>query len=198
MQEYATCEALVKKDPRFIEALRRRGITDHSQVMVDPWCVGWFSEADNPTRRLQFPLVYLRRDLVGIAAGWFGQWGSGGKTEASRLGWLLIVATVPAVLVGFFIDETVELLLRHPLVIAAATIGFAVLLWWADRYRSEARTLSQLGFRDAVLIGVFQALALIPGTSRSGITITAGLMLCLLYTSPSPRDQRGCRIPGCA
>ena len=84
-----------------------------------------------------------------------------------------------AVVVGFFLDETVELLLRHPLVIAAATIGFAVLLWWADRYRSEARALSDLGFRGAVLIGVFQALALIPGTSRSGITITAGLMLGL-------------------
>jgi undecaprenyl-diphosphatase len=124
-------------------------------------------------------VVYLRRDLVGIVVGWFGQWGAGGKTEASRLGWLLIVATVPAVLVGFFVDETVELLLRNPLVIAAATIGFAVLLWWADRYRSEARTLSQLGLKDAVLIGVFQALALIPGTSRSGITITAGLMLGL-------------------
>ena len=124
-------------------------------------------------------VVYLRRDLVGIAAGWFGQWGSGGRTEASRMGWLLIVATVPAGVVGFFLDETVELLLRHPLVIAAATIGFAVLLWWADRYRSEARALSDLGFRDAVLIGVFQALALIPGTSRSGITITAGLMLGL-------------------
>ena len=83
-------------------------------------------------------VVYLRRDLVGIVAGWFGQWGSGGKTEESRMGWLLIVATMPAVVVGFFLDETVELLLRHPLVIAAATIGFAVLLWWADRYRSEA------------------------------------------------------------
>ena len=66
-------------------------------------------------------VVYLRRDLVGIVAGWLGQWGSGAKTEESRIGWLLIVATMPAVVVGFFLDETVELLLRHPLVIAAAT-----------------------------------------------------------------------------
>ena len=129
-------------------------------------------------------LVYLRRDLVGIVVGWLGQWGSGGKTEKSRMGWLLIVATMPAVVVGFFLDETVELLLRHPLVIAAATIGFAVLLWWADRYRSEARALSHLDFRDAVLIGVFQALALIPGTSRSGITITAGARFSFLMAIP--------------
>ena len=69
--------------------------------------------------------------------------------------------------------------LRDPLIIAGATIGFALLLWWADRRRSGDRAMRQLSIRDALLIGVFQALALIPGTSRSGITITAGLMLGL-------------------
>jgi undecaprenyl-diphosphatase len=83
------------------------------------------------------------------------------------------------VLVGLFVDEAVEALLRDPLIIAGATIAFALLLWWADRRRSGSKALTQLGIKDALLIGMFQALALVPGTSRSGITITAGLMLGL-------------------
>jgi len=124
-------------------------------------------------------VAYLRHDLVGIACGWLRQWGGQGGSEESHLGWLLIVATVPAVLVGVFVDEAVEALLRDPLIIAGATIGFGLFLWWADRCRSGRKTLQQLGIKDALLLGVFQALALIPGTSRSGITITAGLMLGL-------------------
>ncbi|HCX87634.1 MAG TPA: undecaprenyl-diphosphatase [Gammaproteobacteria bacterium] len=124
-------------------------------------------------------VVYLRHDLVDILSGWLRQWGSPGRSEESHLGWLLIVATVPAVLVGLFVDEAVEALLRDPLIIAGATIAFALLLWWADRRRSGSKALTQLGIKDALLIGMFQALALVPGTSRSGITITAGLMLGL-------------------
>lgn len=124
-------------------------------------------------------IAYLRHDLVGIACGWLRQWGSYGRSEESHLGWLLIVATVPAVLVGVFVDEAVEALLRDPLIIAGATIVFGLLLWWADRRRSGRKAMQQLGIKDALLIGVFQVLALIPGTSRSGITITAGLMLGL-------------------
>ena len=69
--------------------------------------------------------------------------------------------------------------LRNPLVIAGATAGFALLLWWADGYGRRRRSLDDFRARDAVVTGLFQVLALIPGTSRSGITITAGLMLGL-------------------
>ena len=124
-------------------------------------------------------VLYLRHDLVDILNGWLRQWGSQGRSEESHLGWLLIVATVPAVLVGLFIDDAAEVFLRDPLIIAGATIGFALVLWWADRRGSKSKEMAHLGIKDALLIGVFQALALIPGTSRSGITITAGLMLGL-------------------
>ena len=124
-------------------------------------------------------ILYLRRDLVDIVNGWLRQWSSQGRSEESHLGWLLITATIPAVLAGLFIDDVVEMFLRDPLIIAGATIGFALLLWWADRRRTGDRAMRQLRITDALLIGVFQALALIPGTSRSGITITAGLMLGL-------------------
>ena len=124
-------------------------------------------------------ILYLRRDLVDIVSGWLRQWSSQGRSEESHLGWLLITATIPAVLAGLFIDDVVEMFLRDPLIIAGATIGFALLLWWADRRRSGDRAMRQLSIRDALLIGVFQALALIPGTSRSGITNTDAVMLGL-------------------
>ena len=96
-----------------------------------------------------------------------------------RLAWLLVLATVPVGLAGLLLKDFIESDLRGVAVIGAASIGFGLLLWWADRRDPEVRNEDTLGWRGALLIGAFQALALIPGTSRSGITITAGLMLGL-------------------
>ena len=122
---------------------------------------------------------YLRNDLINIAGGWLRQWGSAGRSQNSHLGWLLIIATLPAVVAGALLDEVVEDFLRDPLVISSATILFGLMLWWADCQASRRRAMQDLNLKDALLIGAFQALALIPGTSRSGITMTAGLMLGL-------------------
>jgi len=73
----------------------------------------------------------------------------------------------------------VETVLRSPLVIAATTIGYGLLLWWADAAGRRRRDEHTVGWRDGLLIGLAQALALVPGTSRSGITMTAGLFLGL-------------------
>ena len=80
---------------------------------------------------------------------------------------------------GLLLHDVIETYLRSPLVIALATIGFGVLLWWSDRYGRQVREEASLRFMDVVWIGLAQALALIPGTSRSGITMTAGLALGL-------------------
>ncbi len=122
---------------------------------------------------------YLRRDLLLIIRSWFLQWGASGPNSQSRLGWLLIMATIPAVFAGWLISGLAETALRDPRVIAWATIVFALALWWVDRTGKRTRSIDQLTAKDAALIGCFQILALIPGTSRSGITITAGLMLGL-------------------
>ncbi|SMG67099.1 Bacitracin resistance protein BacA [methanotrophic bacterial endosymbiont of Bathymodiolus sp.] len=84
---------------------------------------------------------------------------------------------IPVGLVGISLSDAMQEALRNPLIIAAATIIFALLLWWAEKRASERRHTITLN--DALLIGLFQALALVPGTSRSGITITAGLLLGL-------------------
>ena len=121
----------------------------------------------------------LRNDLITIVGGWLSQWGSAGRSQSSHLGWLLIIATLPAIVAGALLDEVVEDFLRDPLVISGATILFGLMLWWADRQASRRRAIQDLNLKDALLIGAFQALALIPGASRSGITMTAGLMLGL-------------------
>jgi len=129
---------------------------------------------------------YFRRDLWRIAIGWFGSLGPGrGSSSESRLGWAIIVGTLPVVIAGALLKSLVEGELRTPWVIAFATIAFGLLLGWVDRRASRQRDIGQIGIRDALIIGTSQVLALIPGTSRSGITMTAGLWLGLNRASAS-------------
>lgn len=125
-------------------------------------------------------LVYFRRDVFAIAVGWLSALPPGGKTSAeSRLGWAIIVGTIPVVIAGLLLKSLVEGQLRAPWVIAAATIVFGLLLLWVDLRARREREIGSISLRDALIIGASQILALIPGTSRSGITMTAGLWLGL-------------------
>jgi len=101
----------------------------------------------------------------------------------TRLLLQIVVATIPVVLLGFILKGLIADEFRSPLLIAATTIGFGVLLFVADRKGDAAdRTLTGMTYRDALLIGLFQALALVPGVSRSGITMTAALFLAFSRT----------------
>jgi undecaprenyl-diphosphatase len=124
-------------------------------------------------------LVYFRREVVAMILAWIRSLAGGTPTADSRLAWWVILGTIPAVVVGLVFKGIIETDLRSPWVIAIATIVFALLLWLADMRKSKQRNESQLKLSDVVVIGCFQALALIPGTSRSGITMTAGLLLGL-------------------
>lgn len=123
-------------------------------------------------------LHYFRADLLQMA-------GSAYRSrfdlhdKHSRYICYLVVATIPVALAGLLGAGLVETWLRHPYVIATATIGFGAILWWADVAGRQNRDEAHLQWRDIIIIGLMQALALIPGTSRSGITMTAGLMLGL-------------------
>lgn len=118
--------------------------------------------------------AYYRRDLRKILGAWWGSVTGGGISDDAKLAWYVCLGTVPVGLAGVLLPETVEFSLRSPLVIAAATIVFALLLWIVEKNAREQR--NQISITDALVVGLFQAIALIPGTSRSGITITAGLM----------------------
>jgi undecaprenyl-diphosphatase len=123
-------------------------------------------------------VAYFRRDIWEILLGWLASLPPGRKADPSaRLGWAIIVGTIPVVVAGLLLKPLIEGDLRAPWVIAATTILFGLLLGWADLRARRTREIGDLGIRDALLIGLSQVLALIPGTSRSGITMTIGLML---------------------
>jgi undecaprenyl-diphosphatase len=100
----------------------------------------------------------------------------GQHNSDSRLAWFIIISTIPAGLFGVLFDDWIEQNLRSTIVIATTTIIFALLLAYADRFRGN-KDLYQLNSHHALFIGLMQALALIPGTSRSGITLTAALLI---------------------
>ena len=122
-------------------------------------------------------VAYYRSELIVMARDWLRSLSGGRSTEESRLAWYVILGTIPVGLAGISMNGAVETALRSPLIIAGSTIVFALVLWWAEKVGSKQRSQSDMGWKEALGVGLFQALALIPGTSRSGITITAGLFL---------------------
>ena len=124
-------------------------------------------------------VVFFRRDIVTLFFAWIHSFRPGNMSPEARLAWGVILGTIPAGLVGLAFKDYIEVYLRSPLVIAATTIVFGLLLWFADKRSRLTRDEYSLSWQDFLVIGGAQAMALIPGTSRSGITITAGLLLGL-------------------
>ncbi|MCE9662108.1 undecaprenyl-diphosphate phosphatase [Halomonas sp. M5N1S17] len=122
-------------------------------------------------------VVYFRHDLVRMGDSLMSYVRGRGMDADGRLaGWVLL-ATFPVGLAALIFKTPIETVMRSPLVIGMSLIGFGLLLGYADWQRRSGRSEYQLTLKDALLIGGAQALALIPGTSRSGITITAALLL---------------------
>lgn len=90
--------------------------------------------------------------------------------------WLLIIATIPGVLVGYFLEEKAETVFRNPLIIALTLAAFGLILYSVDKYIRHRKSIGEVSLRDSIIIGLSQAVAIIPGVSRSGATITAGLL----------------------
>jgi len=121
-------------------------------------------------------LLYFRKDVAELFKGWLATLGWH-SNEKNFLLWYLMLATIPVGLTGLLLHDFVATSLRSPQVIATASIVFGLVLWWADKFGKQTRTYVDVSWRDALIVGLAQAIAIIPGTSRSGITITAGLML---------------------
>ncbi|NCF25823.1 MAG: undecaprenyl-diphosphate phosphatase [Gammaproteobacteria bacterium] len=124
-------------------------------------------------------LAYFRRDLMRMCRDWLRSLAVRHRVGDSPWVWYLLVGTVPVGLCGLALNAVGTQGLRSVSVVASTTIFFALLLWWSDRFNRGTRGDDQIGWRDVLIIGAAQALALIPGTSRAGITITAGLALGL-------------------
>jgi undecaprenyl-diphosphatase len=124
-------------------------------------------------------LLYFRRELAAIAVSWWRSVITAGRhaDADSRMGWLILVGTLPIAVLGLLFKDAIETSLRNLYITAAMLIAFGLLLWAADRFGPKRRTLTDIGWRHGLLFGFAQALALIPGVSRSGGTITAGLLM---------------------
>jgi len=123
-------------------------------------------------------MLYFRRDIAQLTVGWVHSL-AGKHSIDSKLAWWVILATIPAGLAGLFGADIIETFLRSPYVIAITTIVFGLVLWLADATAKQHQTMEQMSWKQALIIGIAQAISLIPGTSRSGITMTAALMLGL-------------------
>ncbi len=120
---------------------------------------------------------YFRREVSTMAVAWTGSVLKQQHNQDSKLAWWIILGTIPAGLFGLFGKDFIETYLRSGYVIATTTIVFGLLLLLADKLAKQQVTEYQLGWKTVLLIGLAQAMALIPGTSRSGVTMTAGLFL---------------------
>jgi len=123
-------------------------------------------------------VLYFRKEISKMFVAWFASL-KGKHSEDSKLAWGVLLGTIPVGLAGLLFKGYIAENLRSPLVIAMTTIIFGLLLWYADWSGKRARDEHMLSWKDIIVIGCAQAVALIPGTSRSGITITAGLLLGL-------------------
>lgn len=159
-------------------------ISSSAHLILLPRLLGWedqglaFDVAVH-VGTLSAVVLYFRRELVTMAHDWFISLLTRKNTANSRLAWAVLWGTIPVGLAGLLLKGFIENNLRSELVIAAATIGFGLLLWLADAKGRGNRDEYSLRISDIFIIGVAQAMALIPGTSRSGATMTAGLMLGL-------------------
>ncbi len=108
---------------------------------------------------------------------WKGMFISLGRPKDASLLFLLILGTIPGACLGFFLEDIVSTVLRSPWVVVVTLSGVALLLLAAERLSRQTRTFDRIGIKDAIIVGCAQALAVVPGVSRSGITMTAALFL---------------------
>ena len=158
-------------------------ISSTAHLTLVPWLFGWKDpgltfDVGLHVGTLVAVLVYFRIDLVHMALAWFKSFTARDKADPyQNLSWLVVWGSVPAVIAGLLLDDLVATTFRSPYVIAGMLIGVGLLIALAERVTQPTRTWREMTLKDALLIGVAQACALIPGTSRSGATITMGLFL---------------------
>lgn len=161
-------------------------ISSTAHLVLVPWLLGW----ENPLLHsltfdvalhmgtLSATMIYFWREWLNLARG-------GVMSIATRslrgdpwrkLAWLVVIATIPAALAGLLFESAVESAFRAPWIVASALIAFSLLLAWAEAAGTKRTTLQHMSWLEAVLMGLGQAIAVIPGVSRSGGSMTAGML----------------------
>lgn len=122
--------------------------------------------------------IYFRKDVLHLIQSFIGSL-KGGRTPEHLLPWKIAIATVPGAALGFIFEKQAESLFRSPVLLACTLSVMGAALWAADRWGRKDTGIESLSFGKAVLIGIAQGIAIVPGVSRSGITIATGLLLGL-------------------
>ena len=176
-------------------------ISSSGHLILVPWAGDWTylkeHEEFNKTFDVALHLgtlvavvAYFWSDLIGYVVAWFRSVRRRAvETQDEKIAWIIVVATMPAALIGAAFQSVIEDRLGEPWQIAILLAVFALVLYWADR-RPERKEVGDLSLRQGLLVGLAQSLALAPGVSRSGITISAGRFLGL--RAMPPRGSRSC------
>ena len=154
-------------------------ISSTAHLVLVPWLLGWTDQGLTfdialHAGTLVAVLAYFAREWIGMVASLFGGASVAPGVDRNLLG-IILAATVPGGLAGYFLESYAESVFRSPVLIAAMLMSVAGLMWIADRRRTLLRSADTITLADGLIIGLAQALAVVPGTSRAGITITAGL-----------------------
>ena len=155
-------------------------ISSSAHLVLIPWLFKW----NDPG--LTFDIALHIGTLIAVAIYFWKDWLkliTKGLTDVrsteGKLFWYLVAATIPGAVVGFLLEKKAETIFREPILIATMLILLGVLLYWADRRGVKHIEMNRITFRTSLFIGLSQALAIIPGVSRSGITMTMGLLMGL-------------------
>lgn len=155
-------------------------ISSSAHLVLIPWLFRWTDPG------LTFDVALHVGTLVAVIIYFWKDWWQliiKGFTDArsvkGRLFWYLVAASVPGALSGFLLEDKAETVFRSPILIAAMLILMGILLYWADRRSAKKIEINHITFGTSIFIGISQALAIVPGVSRSGITMTTGLLMGL-------------------
>lgn len=159
-------------------------VSSSAHILIVSQLLGWADPGAAFTAVTQIGtelavVIYFRRDLVRIIGTWWASLTDRALRSSidARMGWYVIVGTIPIVVLGITFSSQIQTGARNLYLVATVLIVFGLILGIADRWGRKVLTLDRLNTRDGVLFGFGQALALIPGVSRSGATITAGLAM---------------------
>lgn len=159
-------------------------ISSSAHLVLAPWFFGWTDPGLAFDVALHFGtllavLVYFGKDWMAILMTALRRTDRGlfGIHYPPSFLWLLVVATVPGALIGYLLEDQAETIFRNPLLIAATLSIMGFVLFLADKRLRSRKTLQEISWADAILIGMSQALAIVPGISRAGSTITTALLL---------------------
>lgn len=153
-------------------------ISSSAHLILTPWLLGF------PDPGLSFDVALHIGTLVAVLGVFGRDWIelardglTGRRTPAGRMFWYLVVATVPGAAFGLLFEDYVSTVFRNPLLIGIMLIVMGIILYLADKYTPAVKEMGRMGWKESILIGISQAFALVPGVSRSGVTMTAGRLL---------------------